>query len=226
MNRLVLGVCTLLFASASALAAEQEARGLYAGGWAGTASLEDDGLFDGANFDDSGTSYGIYGGYKFFRYLAVEARLSNLGSYSVGFQGFSEDIDVTGLSAHVVGIIPFGASGWELFGQLGLGSVNIDAGGADEDNSVGSAGIGLRFYPNPPLGSACRPTCMRTMKKTSATPLMWGSPQPRLAFTTSSELDGHVLQIVGEVVRPYALTCSTGRANTDMRPGHAPGFCL
>jgi len=152
MKRRVLAVCTLMFACASAVAAEQEARGFYIGGLAGAASFEDDGLFAGARFDDSGTSYGIYGGYKFLRYLAVEGRLSNLGGYTVSLQGFSADIDVTGVSAHVVGIIPFGTSGWELFGQLGLGGVKIDAGGDDENNTVGSAGIGLRFYPSPHLG--------------------------------------------------------------------------
>jgi OmpA-OmpF porin, OOP family len=132
----------------SAVAAEPGARGFYAGVMIGGTTLEDDGLFSGLDFDNSDTGYGIFGGYKILRYLAVEARILNLGSYSV--EGAS--LDVTGLSAHVVGIIPFGKSGWELFGQLGLGSVNIDTGSGDEDNTVASAGLGVRFYPTPHFG--------------------------------------------------------------------------
>jgi hypothetical protein len=139
----------LLLASASATAAKQEARGFYIGAIAGAATAEDDGLFSGLNFDDTGTSYGIAAGYKFFRYLAVEGRLLNLGRYHV--QGI--DLDVAGLSAHVVGIIPFGQSGWELFGQLGAGGVGLDCDGCDTDaGTAGSAGIGVRFYPTPHLG--------------------------------------------------------------------------
>jgi Outer membrane protein beta-barrel domain len=149
MKKKLLTVCALLLASAGALAAEPDHRGFYVGAMAGVTKLDDDGLFAGLSFDDSGTGYGIFGGYKFFRYLAVEARLSNLGSYRV----VSQDFDVTAISAHVIGIIPFGASGWELFGQLGIGraNVNTDCCG-DEDQTVASGGIGVRFYPTPHLG--------------------------------------------------------------------------
>ncbi len=149
MKKPVMALLVLLLASASAAAAKQEARGFYIGGIAGAATAEDDGLFSGYNFDDTGTSYGIAGGYKFFRYLAVEGRLLNLGRYRVE----GTDLDVAGLSAHVVGIIPFGQSGWELFGQLGVGGVGLDCDGCDTDTgTAGSAGIGLRFYPTPHLG--------------------------------------------------------------------------
>ena len=58
------------------------------------------------------------------------------------------DIDVTATSIHAVGIVPFGESGWELFGQLGLGVVNFDLTGlSDEDEEVFAGGIGVRFSP-------------------------------------------------------------------------------
>lgn len=150
-----LSACVLLCASGGAMAAEQAARGFYAGGLVGVTAFEDDGLFNGYKFDDSGVGYAVFGGYKFFRYLAVEARLSSLGSYSVDdpYTGQKDDFDASAISAHVVGIIPFGKSGWELFGQLGIGSVKFDANCCDDDNqTVGSAGIGVRFYPTPHLG--------------------------------------------------------------------------
>ena len=156
MTRFTHGLIALLFLGSSATAAEPPSRGFYVGASVGSAQFDDDGAFNSLNFDDSGTSYGIYGGYKFLRYLAVEARLSNQGSYSIGGHGLAkESFDASALSAHVVGIIPFGKSGWELFGQLGLGELRLDSDCCgNEDNTVGSAGIGVRFYPTPHLGIA------------------------------------------------------------------------
>jgi len=147
--------CSLLFASGSAIAAEQEAHGFYAGGMLGVTNFDDDGLFNGYKFDDSDVGYAAFAGYKFFRYLSVEGRISYLGSYSIKdpFFGQKEDFDATALSVHVVGIIPFGKSGWEMFGQLGIGSLKLDADCCGDDNqTVGSAGLGVRFYPSPHLG--------------------------------------------------------------------------
>ncbi|MCC7461662.1 MAG: outer membrane beta-barrel protein, partial [Gammaproteobacteria bacterium] len=141
MNRSVPAFLVLVLASASATAAEPEARGFFLGGMGGTTTLGDDGAFYGYDLDDSGTSYGIVGGYKFFRYLSVEGRLLNLGDYRV--QGVG--IDTASLSAHVVGIVPFGRSGWELFGQLGIGAVGYEVVGESDSATAGSAGIGLRF---------------------------------------------------------------------------------
>jgi hypothetical protein len=116
---------------------------------AGFANFDDDGVFSEANFDDSSFGISAIGGYKFMKYLAVEGRVSTLGSYHVG----SEDLNVGAISGHVVGIIPFGASGWELFGQLGLGALNLDADCCGtESNFAASAGIGVRFYPIERLG--------------------------------------------------------------------------
>lgn len=139
----------LLAASANAAAAQSDTRGFYAGVVAGASTLEDDGLFAGFNFDDSGNSYGFVGGYKFFRYLAAEVRVQNLGSYSVEGESF----DVTGVSAHAVGIVPLGRGGWELFGQLGVGSLRFDSDCCGGGNSTaGSAGLGVRYYPTAHLG--------------------------------------------------------------------------
>ena len=117
--------------------AEPGTNGFYVGASGGATEFDDDGWFQGANYDDSDSGYGIFAGYKFLRYLSAEGRYSDLG------------FDTTAFSAHVVGIIPFGKSGWELFGQLGVGSVDIDE---FDTRTVGSAGIGVRFYPTSHLG--------------------------------------------------------------------------
>jgi len=119
----------------------------------GVTQFEDDGLFNGLDFDDSDAGFALFGGYKFLKYLAVEARLSSLGSYRLSGPGGSGDLETTAVSAHVIGIIPFGASGWELFGQLGLGGVNVDTDCCgDNSETVGSAGVGVRFFPSSHLG--------------------------------------------------------------------------
>ena len=155
MKRSASALFALLFASAAAVAAEPPSRGFYLGGNVGVATFDDDGMFAGLQFDDSGTSYGVYGGYKILKYLAVEARLSNQGTYRIGSGSLHEDLDATAYSAHVVGIVPFGTSGWELLGQLGIGNVKLDSNccGSD-DTSAASVGIGVRYYPTPHLGIA------------------------------------------------------------------------
>jgi hypothetical protein len=157
----LLGLIMLGLSTAS-IAAEPNARGFYIGGAVGAAEFDDDGFVNDLNnelaasvsIDDSDTSYMLYGGYKILKYLAVEGRLSNLGSYKLTeqFAPDSIDFDVTAFSAHVVGIIPFGASGWELFGQLGLARLNLDVEGDDTDETAGSAGLGVRWYPITNLG--------------------------------------------------------------------------
>ena len=148
MIKNILTVCVLLGfgLSSTAYAAEPKQRGFYIGGSAGVSELDDDGAFNALIFDDSDTAFALFGGYKILKYLAVEARLTSFGTFSIS-DGFStEEVDVSSYSVHAVGMIPFGTSGWELFGQLGLGSIDIDCDGCS-DETVGSAGIGIRFYP-------------------------------------------------------------------------------
>ncbi len=139
MKKAILCVCMLLLAISAASARDVNENGAYIGGAIGVTEFDDDGAFSGLDLDDSDTSLEIYGGYKFFKYFAVEARLMDLGSYRVEFVEF----DTWAASVHAVGIIPFGESGWELFGQLGIGQINLDASGIDdEDESMGSADTG------------------------------------------------------------------------------------
>lgn len=139
-------IVTILFLTTGSLASAGvvNERGGYIGGAFGVTSYEDDDQYFGSRFDDSDSSFQIYGGYKFLRYFALEGRLLNLGSYSVG----STDIDVSALTVNAVGIVPFGQSGWEFFGQLGLGAVSVDISGLGDDTAgTGSAGLGFRFTP-------------------------------------------------------------------------------
>jgi len=135
---------TLLFVAAGANADEPKARGAYIGASFGASVFDDDGAIGGF-FDDEDTSQQVYGGYKFFKNFAVEGRYAELGSFSAGFN----TLDITALSVHAVGIIPFGTSGWELFGQLGVAQVNLEVTGlGDGDETAVTAGIGVRWHIN------------------------------------------------------------------------------
>lgn len=146
MLKKTLIVATLLVAFGTAQAAEPKATGAYIGGGVGTSLFDDGDAFAGFTRDDSDTSTMLFAGYKMFRYLAIEGRYSDFGTFDIGGAPF----DVSALSAHLVGTVPFGDSGWELYGQLGVGTLEFDAGfGIDDDQSAASGGIGLRFSPSP-----------------------------------------------------------------------------
>jgi PPE-repeat protein len=147
MNRNFLFILLLSIGLGSvATAAEPKQKGFYIGGSVGVSNLDDDGAFDGLDFDDSDTAIALFGGYKILKYLAVEGRLTSFGTFSLSDGFTTEKADLSSISAHVVGIVPFGTSGWELFGQLGLGNMDFDCDGCS-DETVGSAGLGVRYYP-------------------------------------------------------------------------------
>jgi hypothetical protein len=143
MVRQVILACALFVFCVAANAAEPEAKGFYLGIAGGMSIFDEDGSFDDFG-DDEDVSIQLEAGYKFFKHVAVALRYTDWGSFSTGF----ENIDITATSIHVVGIIPFGTSGWELFGQLGAGNLNIDvADFVDFDENAVGGGIGVRYHP-------------------------------------------------------------------------------
>lgn len=130
--------------SGPAFAAPPKERGFFLGGTIGSATFDDDGAFAWYELDDSDTSLTLFAGYKFIPYFGIEARIGDLGTYSISNGLFTESVKVTSLSLHAVGLIPFGLSGWELYGQLGLGTVDFDCSGCS-DETAASAGIGIRY---------------------------------------------------------------------------------
>jgi hypothetical protein len=138
-------VLVLIAAAGTAVAEPAKGKGFYLVGAAGRSIFDEGSSF--FNFgDDEDRSLKFAAGYKFIRFLSVEARYADMGSFSVGFQ----DFDVSTRSIHVVGIAPFGQSGWEFFGNLGIGKVNLDIlGDFNADESTVAGGFGFRWYPTP-----------------------------------------------------------------------------
>jgi hypothetical protein len=142
MFRKLAFVSVLSIAAVAANAAEPQQRGGYIGGAFGSSLFDDDGAFFAMDFDDSDQSFQGHAGYRFFRHFAVEGRYTDYGTFSLQ----SVDLDATAVSVHAVGIIPFGGSGWELFGQLGVGSLKVDFLGTDETQTTFAGGIGVRYF--------------------------------------------------------------------------------
>lgn len=130
--------------SSPALAAPPKESGFFLGGAVGSAKLDDDGAFSWFEFDDQDTSLTLFAGYKFIRYFGIEARVADLGTYTVSNGFISESAKATSVSIHAAGYIPFGQTGWELYGQIGFGTMEFDCVGCG-DETAGSAGLGIRY---------------------------------------------------------------------------------
>ena len=166
-NRAVttLGAAALLLALAPGLAfAGGHA---YVGGTIGNAMLDDGDQFDdngfgdigrdGLSLDDRSMALGAYGGYQFSRYFAVEGAIKGLGRYTtdVSAQYYGA------FTGSALGILPVAQSGFEFFGQLGLGWIGMW--GPDYDSEIENkvedkiarfsfgpaflAGVGIRYTP-------------------------------------------------------------------------------
>lgn len=142
-RKLAIAMVFLAMASAASAEAPKE-RGVFVGLAGGSAVFDDDGAI--GYYDDTDTAVQGYIGYKFFRHFGIEARLVNFGSYSDGF----DSLDLSSVSAHVVGYIPFGNSGWELSGQIGYAQIDQEVTGwYSESELAGSAGIAIRWHITP-----------------------------------------------------------------------------
>ena len=111
--------------------------GFYAGAGLGLSSVETDSidLFDGESFkfDDSGTAWKIFGGWRMNKYIAFELDYVDLGTVE---DRFTVDLDTStqltatteiGLTAwvpYVVGTYPIGM--FELSGKLGYAFYDAD----------------------------------------------------------------------------------------------------
>ena len=150
MSRSFLAALVLLTASGTAVAEPSKEKGFYLVAAGGQSVYDESGTI--GNFgDDTDNSRHFAAGYKFLKYFAVEARFADFGTFDTGFNNF----DVDAQSIHAVGIVPFGPSGWEFFGQIGLGTVDRDFPGVGSiDDSAMAGGIGFRWYPMPQLAIA------------------------------------------------------------------------
>ena len=103
----------------------------------------------GVNFDGSATSYKVYAGYHFLKFLGIEASYLDFGSPNDDVSGTDVTIKSTGYDAFVVGVIPIGDH-FEIFGKYGWvwwdSDTDVSGSGSDSDSGNDSAyGAGLEF---------------------------------------------------------------------------------
>jgi len=143
----VLGAVSLLFANA-AFAGVLNEKGAYMGLALGKSKFDDDNQYGFSLADDKDSSFMLYGGYRFFKWFSVEGRLADLGEFKVDDSGLV-DVNYGVLTANAVFILPFGTSGWEIYGQAGAGivarSTSLPIG--DDEGGVATIGAGVRFTP-------------------------------------------------------------------------------
>ena len=120
----------------------------YLGGTIGNTQLDDDEQLRDFKLDDTAVALGVYGGYQFNRYFAVEGASKWLGRYQSDISS-QHYVAVTGSA---LGILPVGESGFEFYGQAGGGVVTMLGLDYDveaevvEDDNVGSASFGPSLY--------------------------------------------------------------------------------
>lgn len=145
----------LLLGSGLAIADEVDKRGAYVGGALGTTEFDDDGLLYGLTYDKQDSGAELWGGYRFFRWFAVEGKYAYLGQYTISNGIESANAKAYALTVNAVFILPFGQSNWDMYGQLGYGSlgyhVNASFGNYDSSQGAATAGLGFRWTPTPQM---------------------------------------------------------------------------
>jgi OOP family OmpA-OmpF porin len=130
-----------IFSLVSASSVMASDRGFYLGASGGQSSADFDVDFDfiladtifpvrQSNLDSEDTGFAIFGGYRFFRYLAVEAGYLDLGKLSYTAVGSTPglgllpvavgiDVETKGATGSVLGSLPL-SDRFELFGRAGF----------------------------------------------------------------------------------------------------------
>jgi OOP family OmpA-OmpF porin len=143
-NRIVVAVLAFVSAGQALAQDSDEQQGAYIGGGVGDFGAE----IDAINFDESATSYKLFGGWRFNQYLAFQFDYLDLGSpdTSVGLQNL--EVETSGYAARIEGTLPL--SFFELFATAGLLFSSADAtlGGTEvfdesDNDPVYSVGAGF-----------------------------------------------------------------------------------
>lgn len=124
----------------SAFAAEP---GFYVGGKFGAASVDEDFI------DDDDTSYGVYAGYTFNRYFALEGEYTNFGDLEVDIDDLEVDnpgVEPTSIGLKAVGMLPV-SDNFTLLGSVGYHSYDLDPNGGDNlGDAIGDDSSTDLFY--------------------------------------------------------------------------------
>lgn len=141
-------------AAVPALAQNENNDGLYVGAGLGDYSADVDGLDDVDDVDldlDSDGARKVFGGWRFNRFVAVQAEYTDFGDSSTNLGGFTFTSETDGLTPSVVGTLPIGPV--ELYGKVGVMFYDVEINGpggtliddSGEDAVIGT-GIGFTLF--------------------------------------------------------------------------------
>jgi OOP family OmpA-OmpF porin len=139
----------LLSLVASAACADDPPMGFYVGAGIGTASLELEDADSSADFSGDDTGWKIAAGYRFLKWVAVEANYEDYGRPEDDVLGVRLRGDFNSFSVSALGLLPLG--NFDLFARGGLarweGSLSAVNFGVDvsEDNTDPLFGFGAQF---------------------------------------------------------------------------------
>ncbi|MBJ7575335.1 outer membrane beta-barrel protein [Luteimonas sp. MC1828] len=153
-------VLLLLALAPGAHAQDAGTGGAYVGASVGNADVE--------GYDRDDTAYSLRGGYRFNRYLAVEASYADLGEIAWSFGSCIELCAPESAVTHyslandrwdvaMLGLLPLGRQ-FELFARLGYARAGYDVGSSNmlgsatysRNDSTETYGVGARFHFDAP----------------------------------------------------------------------------
>ena len=134
MKQQFLAVVLLAGVSGMASAAAPE-EGWFAGVSYGASKIDEKAFrsaTDVVSIDDQDSSVQLWGGYRLADWVSVEGRYSTLGEYVAAVddgsaEGTEDKSEAEAFSVHMKLILPFGESGFDVYGQLGVGVAKWDS---------------------------------------------------------------------------------------------------
>jgi hypothetical protein len=140
---------SLLLLAGGAAYADDPPLGFYLGAGVGSATLELEDSNSTADFKGDDTGFKIAAGYRFMKWLAVEANYTDYGKPEDDVLGLRLQGDFDAFSVSVLGLLPLGD--FDLFARGGLarwnGSLTAEPFGVEvsEDNTDPLIGFGAQF---------------------------------------------------------------------------------
>lgn len=143
------GLAVLLLLVASAAHADDPRTGFYIGAGVGTATLELEDSNSTVDFDGDDTGFKLAAGYRFLKWIAVEAAYEDYGQPEDDVLGLRLRGEFNSFSVSALGLLPLGD--FDLFARGGIarwdGSLTAVPFGVDvsEDNTDPLFGLGAQY---------------------------------------------------------------------------------
>jgi len=131
-----------------------QAGSFYVGASVGDTSVKVDD--SSGNFDASATSFKVFAGWNFMKFLGVEGSYLDFGSPKDTVGGTDVKIEPTGWDAFIVGKLPLGKR-FDIFGKLGMvfwdTKTKVEGAGSDSDSGNDTVwGLGATWHIGDHLG--------------------------------------------------------------------------